>query len=45
MPHEVTDQRGNSLRTQILELTSELLHRSQWKLKNQGDLDVIVEGK
>jgi Fe-S-cluster-containing dehydrogenase component/CRP-like cAMP-binding protein len=45
MPREVTDKEAILAALKSLELTSELFIEVNGKLKNQGDLDVIVEGK
>jgi Fe-S-cluster-containing dehydrogenase component/CRP-like cAMP-binding protein len=45
MPHEVTDKQAILNALKSLELTSELFIEVNGKLKNQNDLDVIVEGK
>ena len=45
MPREVTDKAAILAALKSLELTSELFIEVNGKLKNQGDLDVIVEGK
>ncbi|MEP6568696.1 MAG: cyclic nucleotide-binding domain-containing protein [Acidobacteriota bacterium] len=45
MPHEVTDKTAILAALKSLELTSELFLEVNGKLKNQNDLDVIVEGK
>ncbi|MGH9929474.1 MAG: cyclic nucleotide-binding domain-containing protein [Pyrinomonadaceae bacterium] len=45
MPREVTDKAAILAALRSLELTSELFIEVNEKLKNQNDLDVIVEGK
>jgi Fe-S-cluster-containing dehydrogenase component/CRP-like cAMP-binding protein len=45
MPHEVSDKEAILNALKSLDLTSELFIEVNGKLKNQGDLDVIVEGK
>ncbi|MEP6819485.1 MAG: cyclic nucleotide-binding domain-containing protein [bacterium] len=45
MPHEVTDKDAILSALKSLDLTSELFIEVNGKLKNQNDLDVIVEGK
>ena len=45
MPREVTDKDAILSALKSLELTSELFIEVNGKLKNQNDLDVIVEGK
>ncbi|HEV7799281.1 MAG TPA: cyclic nucleotide-binding domain-containing protein [Pyrinomonadaceae bacterium] len=45
MPREITDKDAILSGLKSLELTSELFVEVNGKLKNQGDLDVIVEGK
>lgn len=45
MPREVTDKEAILAALKSLELTAELFIEINGKLKNQGDLDVIVEGK
>src|SRR6266550_430672 len=45
MPHEVTDKQAILNALKSLDLTSELFIEVSGKLKNQNDLDVIVEGK
>src|SRR6185503_4346556 len=45
MPGQVTDKAAILSALKSLELTSELFIEVNGKLKNQGDLDVIVEGK
>src|SRR6266550_7114847 len=45
MPHEVTDKAAITNALKSLDLTSELFIEVNGKLKNQNDLDVIVEGK
>jgi Fe-S-cluster-containing dehydrogenase component/CRP-like cAMP-binding protein len=45
MPREITDKEAILSGLKSLELTSELFVEVNGKLKNQGDLDVIVEGK
>jgi Fe-S-cluster-containing dehydrogenase component/CRP-like cAMP-binding protein len=45
MPREITDKEAILSGLKSLELTSELFVEVNGKLKNAGDLDVIVEGK
>src|SRR4029450_7632899 len=45
MPHEVTDKQAILNALKSLDLTAELFIEVNGKLKNQNDLDVIVEGK
>lgn len=45
MPREITDKEAILSGLKSLELTSELFIEVNGKLKNQNDLDVIVEGK
>src|ERR1043166_1059457 len=45
MPHEVSDKEAILNALKSLDLTSELFIEVNGKLKNQGDLDVIVDGK
>ena len=45
MPREVTDKEAILSALKSHELTSELFIEVNGKLKSQGDLDVIVEGK
>ena len=45
MPREITDKEAIRSGLKSLELTSELFVEVDGKLKNQNDLDVIVEGK
>ncbi len=45
MPREVTDKAAILAALKSLELTSELFIEVNGKLKNQNDLDVIVDGK
>ena len=45
MPREITDREAILASLKSLELTSELFVEVNGKLKNAGDLEVIVEGR
>ena len=45
MPHEITDREAILASLKSLELTSELFLEVNGKLKNAGDLEVIVDGR
>ena len=45
MPREITDQEALLSSLKSLELTSELFIELNGKLKNAGDLEVIVDGR
>ena len=45
MPREITDREAILSSLKTLELTSELFIEQNGKLKNAGDLEVIVDGR